>query len=71
MSSRVPCSFQVQTIDGLARSLGLNKFLQLSYDAGLLDKLASSTEMTLFAPSDDAFSGILPLFDSSNSRYNL
>lgn len=44
-------------MDVLARSLGLNKFLQLAYDAGLVDKLASDTEMTLFAPSDQAFNG--------------
>ncbi|XP_052228208.1 periostin-like isoform X2 [Dreissena polymorpha] len=48
----------IQSIDGVARELGLNKFLQLCFDAGLLDKLQADTEMTLFAPSDEAFNDL-------------
>ncbi|KAL4230926.1 hypothetical protein ACF0H5_011300 [Mactra antiquata] len=48
----------VLTMDSVARELRLTKFLQLSYEAGLLDKLQANTEMTLFAPSDEAFNDL-------------
>lgn len=49
--------YPVQTMEDIARQLRLTKFLQLCYEAGLLDKLQGSTEMTVFAPSDEAFNG--------------
>ncbi|WAQ99700.1 POSTN-like protein [Mya arenaria] len=45
----------VKTLDVAARDLHVTKFLQLAYEMGLLDKLQTDTEMTLFAPSDKAF----------------
>lgn len=45
-------------MEGVARQLRLTKFLQFCYESGLLDKLQGPTEMTIFAPSDDAFSGM-------------
>lgn len=48
--------FTVQNLEGLARALRLDKFLQLLFEAGLLDQLQTGPEMTLFVPTDKAFS---------------
>ena len=49
----------VQTLEGLARALRLDKFLQLMFEAGLLDQLQTGPEMTIFVPADKAFNGLL------------
>ncbi|KAK3577238.1 hypothetical protein CHS0354_030520 [Potamilus streckersoni] len=55
----------VKTMDDLARDLNLNKFLQLSHEAGLLDLLESRSDMTLFAPTDEAFNALPTSFQTA------
>ncbi|XP_060590132.1 periostin-like [Ruditapes philippinarum] len=56
--NKIQLPSEIQTMEGVARQLRLTKFLQYCYESGLLDKLQGSTEMTIFAPSDEAFSDL-------------
>lgn len=56
--NKIQLPAEIQTMEDRARELRLTKFLQLCYEAGLLDKLQGPTEMTVFAPSDEAFKNL-------------
>lgn len=58
ITNKLQLPSNIQTLEMLARELHLTKYLQLCHDAGLLDKLQSGTETTLFVPSDAAFNDL-------------